>query len=411
MKSSSKHQAEIELPPRLIPVFAPSRGSVRYRGAYGGRGSGKSYSFALMAAVFGYQSPLRILCTREFQASIRESFHAELRAAIEAHPWLAHHYDVGVEYIRGRNGTEFFFRGLRNSMNAIKSLAHVDLTIVEEAEDVPEGSWQALLPTVMRQPGSEVWAIWNPRTENSPADKRFRKQPPPDAVITELNWDDNPFLPPALDELRRDEQARLDPATYAHVWEGTYLTNSNAQVFAGRYQIEPFEPGPDWDGPYQGGDFGFAQDPTAAVRVWVHDQCLWIEHEAHKIGLELDHTAGFMCEAIPDFARYVTRWDSARPESISYLKRHGLPLTEAVKKWPGSVQDGIGFLRSFRRIVVHPRCREVTREFRLYSYKTDRHTGDIIPTIIDAHNHCIDAIRYAIGPMIRRKGQPRVRVL
>ena len=75
------------------------------------------------------------------------------------------------------------------------------------------------------------------------------------------------------------------------------------------------------------------------------------------------------------------------------------------------MQDGIGFLRSFRRIVVHPRCREVTREFRLYSYKTDRQTGDILPTIIDAHNHCLDATRYAIGPMIRRKGQPRVRVL
>jgi phage terminase large subunit len=182
-------------------------------------------------------------------------------------------------------------------------------------------------------------------------------------------------------------------------------------VFANRYAIEPFQPGPDWDGPYQGGDFGFAQDPTAAVRVWVHDQCLWIEHEAHKVGLELDDTAQHMCDHIPDFARYVTRWDSARPESISFLKRHGLPLTEAVKKWPGSVQDGIGFLRSFRRIVVHPRCREVTREFRLYSYKTDRQTGDILPTIIDAHNHCIDAVRYAIGPMIRRKGQPRVRVL
>jgi phage terminase large subunit len=404
-------KATIELPAKMVPVFDHPRGKVRYRCAYGGRGSGKSYSFALMAAVFGYRDSLRVLCTREFQASIRESFHAELRTAIEAHPWLAAHYEVGIEYIRGKNGTEFFFRGLRNSMNAIKSIAHVDLTIVEEAEDVPEQSWQALLPTVMRQPGSEVWAIWNPRSENSPVDKRFRKSPPTDAAICQVNWDDNPFFPQALDQLRRDEQSRLDPATYAHIWDGAYLANSNSQVFAGRYVIEPFEPGAAWNGPYQGGDFGFAQDPTAAVRVWVHDQSLWIEHEATKTGLELDHMASFISDAIPGFAEYTTRWDSARPESISYLRRHGLPNTQGVDKWPGSVEDGVGFLRSFRRIVVHPRCKETAREMRLYSYKVDRLTGDIMPTIVDAHNHCIDAIRYAVTPMIKRKGTPRVRVL
>src|SRR6056297_3152209 len=115
-----------------------------------------------MAAVWGYAEPLRILCTREFQASIKESFHAELKATIHSIPWLTANYDVGADYLRGKNGTEFIFRGLRRSMQSIKSMAQIDLCIVEEAEDVPEHSWRDLIPTV-RADRSEIWCIWNPR--------------------------------------------------------------------------------------------------------------------------------------------------------------------------------------------------------------------------------------------------------
>lgn len=396
--------ATIRLPRKLIPVFGPARGEVQYRGARGGRGSGKSFNFAKMAAVWGYAEPLRILCTREFQASIKESFHAELKAAIASEPWLEAHYDVGVDYLKGSNGTEFIFRGLRQSVNTIKSLAKIDLTIVEEAEDIPEVSWLALEATVFRQPKSELWAIWNPRLDGSPVDLRFVKNPPANARIAEVNWSDNPWFPAGLDTLRRREQDRLDPNTYAHVWEGAYLVNSASQVFAGKYRVAEFEPGEDWDGPYQGGDFGFSQDPTAAVRVWVHGDVLYVEREAGKVGLELDDTTGFICREIDGFERYATRWDSARPESISHLKRHGLPRSEAVEKWKGSVEDGIAFMRSFREIVVHPRCTGTIKEMRLYSYKVDRLTGDVLPVLVDAHNHFIDAIRYAVGPMVKRAG-------
>ena len=150
--------ARIKLPPKLKPVFAPARGSVQYRATYGGRGSAKSFTAALMAAVWGYAEPLRILCTREFQVSIKESFHAELKAAVASVPWLADHYDVGVDYLRGKNGTEFIFRGLRHNVGSIKSLAKIDLTICEEAEDIPEESWLALEATVFRQAKSELWA-------------------------------------------------------------------------------------------------------------------------------------------------------------------------------------------------------------------------------------------------------------
>ena len=139
---------QVPLPHKLVPVLQPDLGTVRYRALYGGRGSGKSFNAALMAAIKGIVDPLRVLCVREFQASIKESFHAELKAAISSLPWLEANYDVGVDYIRGKNGTEFIFRGLRRNEQSIKSLAKVDLTIVEEAEDVPESSWLALEATV-----------------------------------------------------------------------------------------------------------------------------------------------------------------------------------------------------------------------------------------------------------------------
>lgn len=385
-------------------MFALERGAVQYRNMHGGRGSGKSFSAALMASVWGYAEPLRILCTREFQASIKESFHAELKAAIAAHPFLEAHYDVGVDYLRGANGTEFIFRGLRHSVNTIKSLAKIDLTIVEEAEDAPEASWLALEATVFRQPKSELWALWNPRLDGSPVDMRFRKHPPDNAVTVEMNWNDNPFFPDGLDKLRRREQSRLDPATYAHVWDGAYLVNSAAQVFSGKWRVEEFEPAASWDGPYHGGDFGYAQDPTAAVRVYIHGDTLYVSHEAGGRGIELDAIAAHVNEAIPGFDEGVSRWDSASPGSISILTRSGLPKAIGAEKWQGSVDDGIRFLRAFREIVVHPRCTNTIGEMRLYSYKVDRLTGDILPVLVDANNHWIDAIRYSVSPLIKMDG-------
>lgn len=401
-------EAEIVLPPKLAEVFAPERGSVQYRCAHGGRGSGKSFSFAKMAAVWGYAEKLRVLCTRDLQVSIKESFHAELKAAIGSEPWLSAHYDVGVDYLRCRNGTEFIFRGLRHNVGAIKSLAKIDLTIVEEAEDVPEASWLALEATVFRQPRSELWAVWNPRRDDSPVDVRFRQNPPQNAIVVEMNWWDNPFFPEGLETLRRREQERLDPATYAHVWEGAYLENSDAQVLAGKVRVAEFKPGEGWDGPYHGLDYGFSQDPTAAVRVWIHASRLWIEYEAGRVGLEIDQTPTFLIEHIPGIAAHVIRADSARPESTSYLQRHGLPKAISAPKWPGSVEDGVAHLRGYLEIVIHPRCKETVRESRLWSYKVDRLTGDVLPILVDANNHFWDAVRYGLAPLIRQRGaQPQ----
>ena len=394
--------AQIQIPPKLLPVFSPKRGSLRYRGAYGGRGSGKSFTFAKMAAVWGYIEPLRILCARELQVSIKDSMHAEIKNAIKSEPWLDSGYDVGENYIRGHNGTEFIFKGLRHNMSSIKSMAQIDLCIVEEAEDTPEYSWLELEPTI-RAPGSEIWVIWNPKKDGSPTDIRFKKSEPPRSKIVKMNWSDNPWFPSELDEQRKHNMTTMEDAMYRHVWEGEYLQHSKAQVFSGKYQVKDFEPESGWDGPYLGSDFGFAQDPTTAVKCWIHKGDLFIEHECGKVGLELDHTADFIKRNIPDVEKYLIRADSARPESISYLKRNGLPRMEGVKKWAGSVEDGVEHIKSYGTVYIHPRCTGSLNEFRNYSYKVDRLSGDILPQIVDADNHYIDAIRYALNPLIQRK--------
>lgn len=391
----------VELPPKLIPVFTPHRGSLRYRGAYGGRGSGKSFTFSLMAAIWGYVEPLRILCTRELQVSIKDSMHAEIKNAIESFPWLANHYEIGEAFIRGKNGTEFLFRGLRHNIGSIKSMAQIDLCIVEEAEDVPEHSWQALEPTI-RAEKSEIWPIWNPKRKGSPVDSRFRQSVPPRSAIVEMNYSDNPWFPAVLEEQRQTAQRRFDPAVYAHIWEGAYLESSDAQVFNGKWAIDEFTPEAAWDGPYFGADFGFAQDPNTLTKAWVHNHCLYIEYEAGGVGVELDEMPA-LYDLVPGARDHVIRADCARPETISHLKRRGLKI-EAAPKWSGSVEDGVEFIRgAFDKIIIHPRCKKTAEEFRLYSYKQDKLTGDILPLIIDAWNHYIDSIRYALSPLIKRK--------
>ncbi|MEE4384173.1 MAG: PBSX family phage terminase large subunit [Pseudomonadales bacterium] len=394
-----------------VPGWWPEvfQGDARYRGAYGGRGSGKTMTFGQTAIMEALRLPLRFFCAREIQTSIRQSVHAEL-AAIIRDKGLEGTFRITDHRIANRhNGAEFIFGGLRHDPEGLKGLARADRAWIEEAEAVSEHSWQ-VLPATIRRPGSEIWLTWNPVSPDSATHQRFVKHPPSRACIRKVNFDENPWFPAELEQERLDD-LRRDPDLYAHIWEGEFRTRSDAQVLAGKVRVEEFTPGAHWDGPYHGLDFGFAQDPTAGVRCWIADRRLWIEHEAVSVGLELDATAAFLAEHIPGIEDHVIRADSARPESISYLKRHGLPRVVAARKGPRSVEEGIAFLRSFDEIVVHPRCRETSREARLYSYKVDRVTGDVLPTLVDAHNHCIDAVRYAVEPAKRAQAQPRIRAL
>jgi phage terminase large subunit len=282
----------------------------------------------------------------------------------------------------------------------------IDIVWVEEAEKVSKNSWQTLIPTI-RKPGSEIWITFNPDEETDPTYQRFVVNPPPDAIVRKVNWRDNPYFP---EELRREMEylKSVDYDAYLHVWEGETRKRSDAQILNGKWTVEWFEPQPGWDGPYYGADWGFANDPTAGVRMWVNATDprgpeLMIEHEVYGLRVDIDKTPELF-DRMPQAREHTIRADNARPETISYMQNHGYPSVVACAKWPGSVEDGITFLRSFRRIVIHTRCTHTAQEARLYSYKVDRLSGDVLRDIVDKHNHCWDAIRYGLEPLIKGSG-------
>ncbi|EPM5567023.1 PBSX family phage terminase large subunit [Providencia thailandensis] len=398
--------ARIEIPPKLVPVFENE--GVRYRGAYGGRGSAKTRTFALMTAIRGYMAAKNgqsgvILCAREYMNSLEESSMEEVKQAIRSVPWLNDFYELGEKYIRTKcRSVSYVFAGLRHNLDSIKSKARILIAWVDEAESVSETAWTKLTPTV-REAGSEIWVTWNPEKDGSATDKRFRKEPPDNAIIVEMNYDDNPWFPSVLEEERLSDQSRLDQNTYAWIWEGAYLENSDKQVLANKYVVQSF-PDELWkkaDRLLFGADFGFAKDPNTLIRMFILDDCLYIEREAYGVGVELDNMPAFYDE-IPEARKWPIKADSARPETISYLKRQGFNIS-AAKKWQGSVEDGITYLRGFKQIIIHPRCKETAKEARLYSYKTDRITGEVLPVIEDAYNHCWDAVRYGLDGYITQK--------
>lgn len=352
-----------------------------------------------------------ILSAREYMNSLEESSMEEIKQAIRSVPWLDAYFDIGEKYIRTKNKrVSYVFAGLRHNLDSIKSKARILIAWVDEAENVSKTAWVKLTPTV-RENGSEIWITWNPEKDGSPTDERFRKSPPHGAKIVELNYTDNPWFPDVLEQERLSDRDRLDDQTYAWIWDGAYRENSDAQILAGKYRVAEFEFETGFDGPYFGLDWGFSQDPTAGVRCAIFDQRLYIEHEAGKVGLENDDIASYMIARLPGIELHAVRGDSARPETISHVKSKGkdgkrdnLPRLVGVDKWKGSVEDGIAHLRSYKEIIIHPRCTATLREARTYSYKVDRMTGDVLTDIVDAHNHYMDATRYALGPMIKRSG-------
>ena len=215
-----------------------------------------------------------------------------------------------------------------------------------------------------------------------------------------MNYTENPYFPEVLrKEMEYDKQHDFEK--YLHVWEGFPLTVSQAQVFRGKYKIEPI-PEDLWTQAnrlFFGADWGFATDPTALVRCFIIDRKLYIEYEAYGTGVELDEIPALF-DTVPLSRKWPLKADSARPETISYLAhRHGYDIS-AAKKWQGSIEDGIAYLKSFEEIIIDPRCKHTADEFRLYSYKVDKVTGEVLPILVDKHNHCIDAIRYALDGYI-----------
>ncbi len=224
---------QVELPEKLIDVFD---GEADVRGAFGGRGSAKTRSFAKMSAVRAYMwsSAGRegvILCGREFMNSLDDSSLAEVKHAISSEPWLAEHFDVGEKYIKTRDGrVRYVFAGLDRNIESIKSKSRILLCWVDEAEPVTETAWQTLIPT-LREEDSELWVTWNPKKKDSATHKRFRNTDDPRTKVIELNWRDNPKFPDILDRARLKDM-RERPDSYDHVWEGGFVTVVEGAYFA-----------------------------------------------------------------------------------------------------------------------------------------------------------------------------------
>lgn len=235
----------IEFPQKLRPLFQPAR----YKVLHGGRGGAKSWGVARALLVLGASKPMRILCARETQTSIDQSVHQLLKDQIEAMN-LSAFYTVREKEIEGKNGTTFSFAGLRQQgVTNIKSFEGTDVCWCEEAEAITKKSWNVLIPTI-RKPGSEIWITFNPELDTGETYTRFVVDPPPGAVVIQINYYDNPWFPPEL-EAERVEMKRRDPEGYETTWEGKTRSAVEGAIYAkqiadlvrdGRYGNVPYDP-------------------------------------------------------------------------------------------------------------------------------------------------------------------------
>ncbi len=387
----------IETPRVFVPLLKPAR----YKGAHGGRAAAKSHFFAELMIEENIAEKHDNVCLREVQRSLEFSVKKLLESKIHAMN-AGFYFDVMDKRILTKRGGVIIFEGLQNhTADSIKSLEAFTRFWVEEAQSLSQRSLDILRPT-MRAAGGEMWFSWNPNLPTDPIDVLLRSdEPPPDAVVVEATYRDNPWLPTALKtELEYDH--RRDPDKFAHIWLGKYQLHSEARVFK-NWRIEEFER-PAGTVHRMGADWGFAIDPSCLVRCSIEGKNLYIDHEAYMVGCEINLLPDLF-DRVPESRKWFITADSARPETISYMQKHGYPKINYAAKGKGSVEEGIAFLQSFD-IIVHPRCLHTIDELTLYHYKRDPLTDEILPILEDKNNHLIDALRYACEG-IRKAGKPR----
>jgi phage terminase large subunit len=327
--------AQVVLPPKLVPVFT---GDARYRIAWGGRGSGKTQSFAKMTAVRGYMWSKAgesgvIVCGREFMNSLDDSSMAEIKAAIRSEPWLEAHYDIGEKYIRTIDGrVEYKFSGLDRNIESIKSKARIKILWVDEAEPVSERAWRIAIPSV-REHDSEIWVTYNPEREVSATHKRFREKPPHDCKSVEINWKDNPFFPDVLNKERLSDLENR-PESYEHIWEGGFVENQEGAYYA-----------PHLVKAKQEGRIGLvAEDPNLIVRLFA---------DIGGTGAKADNFVFWAGQFVGTEIRWVNHYEQqGQPVSahLNWMRAQGYSV-DRCKIWlphDGDTQDKV-FDTSYRR--------------------------------------------------------------
>jgi phage terminase large subunit len=384
----------IETPAVYEPLLHPAR----YKGAYGGRGSGKSHFFAEMLVEECIREKTDAVCLREIQKSLKFSVKKLIESKIESMN-AGDYFDVLDAQINAKNGGVTIFQGMQDhTSDSIKSLEGFRIAWFEEAQSASQRSLDLLRPTI-RMPGSELWFGWNPRFATDPVDVLLRGEMlPPGAVVVEANYSDNPWFPQELvDEMEYDK--RRDPDKYAHIWLGKYQMNSSARVFK-NWTIEDFER-PAGTVHRLGADWGFSVDPSVLIRCDIEGNRLYVDYEAYMVGCEIVNLPELFM-SVPESEKWPITADSARPETISHMQKNGFPKIRPAIKGAKSLEEGVEFLKSFD-IVVHPRCKHLIDELTLYSYKEDPLTGAILPILNDKDNHVIDALRYACEGARRAK--------
>jgi len=353
--------AEIKIPEVLRKCFEKP---YRYVVAKGGRGSGKSRSFALMCAVRAYQLSMQgkqgqILCGREFQNSLSDSSFAEVKAAIMEVPWLAKHFDIGANYIRTHDGNIYFtFIGLRRNLDSVKGQARIHLCWLDEAENLSGMAYEKLIPTV-REHDSSIWVTYNPESKESSTYKRFIEKKPDDCIVVECNWRDNPWFPEVL-EKERQEDLKKRPEAYDHIWEGDFLTHNEGAYYAiefrnikaeSRIAYVPYEPSvgviTSWDlGMNDSTSIFFFQVVGAEIRV--------IDYYENS-GMALDHYSHILQSKPYTYIEHILPHDvrvkelgtgKSRYEMLDSLGVKNITIAPQLR-----VDDGIAAVRS-----ILPRC-------------------------------------------------------
>lgn len=388
----------------------------------GGRGSAKSWSVAEALIERASAQPIRVVCGREYQTSMKDSVHKLLKDTINRlglNSW----FKVTGDTITSNVGAEFVFKGFHGNVDqVIKSTEGADVLWVEEGQSVAKHSWKVIYPTI-RKPGSQVIITMNRDEDTDATVTEFIDNPYPRTIHHHVNFDANPYFSEELEEARMrdwlliqnaltDDARKQAQSDYDHVWMGLAKVLNNEVIFAGKWIEQEFDELLWKQAPrlLYGLDFGFAQDPTALNRMFILNNCLYISHEAHQTQCDF---AGNMkdgkgeleqlLDSVPGTREWPIKADGARPETISFLRGKGFNVS-AAEKWQGSVEDGITHIRGFDKVVVHPRCKYTILEFKSYKYKVDRITGEVLPVIIDKNNHHMDDIRYGLDGYIQRRG-------
>ena len=402
----------LSIPKKLLPIFDTKS---RYIVLYGGRASAKTYTICLYLLLEGIKSHKTILVTREYQSSIKDSTYSELKNIIYKEN-LTDFYEIKHDTIVGKKSyncnTKFIFKGLARDINTIKSTADIDICFIEEAETIKAHDWEVLIPTV-RKENSKIVLAFNPIEEQSHTYQRFVATPPPNSLGIEINYPDNPFLSDtALAEIEYIKSK--DYAKYEHIYLGKPISMTEDVIFKGYFKIDKLDIIHNtrdflYNGnkvyPLYGLDFGFSTDPTAIIEVFLlNDDIIYINREIYEHKLLITKYAELIKQKMPEAINKRFYCDSARPDSIAQLNHDGLNCEGATKN-KGSIEAGIEYLKG-KKIIVNPDCKNMIYELYNYKYKIDKQTSQITTDIIDANNHLIDALRYALYKQIAEAKKP-----